>query len=100
MSDVHYVDADSPAEMKKCIDEFVLRCETIAQRVFHRSINQVSEFRLWLDNLMVESENRFIILHEHPLYFVAEYYGYDYRFIENSQLAREYDLLADALNWS
>lgn len=99
MTDEFFFDGDSAQELQQRIDDFISRCEMIEARVFHKGKLEVRDFRLWLDNLMAQIEDKFWILHENPFYLVAEYNGADIRIIEDTRYAADYNNLARAMNW-
>ena len=99
MSDLHNFDAGSPAEMNRRLDEFVERCSLVMENVFKRRFNERQIFQEWLRGLIAESENPFWILHEHPLYIVAEYLGIETANVESGQFSVEYNRLAQSKNW-
>jgi hypothetical protein len=99
MSDLHHFDAASKAEMTRRLDEFVARCGTVLQVVYQRRFDERQVFEQWLRGLIVESENPFWILHEHPLYVTAEYLGLDLGDVEIGPFGAAYIRLAQSRNW-
>jgi hypothetical protein len=102
MSDLHIL-ADSPDEIKRRIEEYAQRCGIIITNVFNKSHEAGSQFEKWFNNLVDDSikegDDPVLLLHEEPLYMVAEYLGVDIRFIENGEIASEYERLARRMKW-
>jgi hypothetical protein len=99
MSDLRTFDSDDKSEMSQRLDEFVARCELVISTVFQRNYNDRQIFAEWLRGLIAESENPFWILHDHPLYIIAEYLGIDTASVETGQFGAEYIRLAQRQNW-
>ncbi len=102
MSDLHIL-ADSPDNIKKRIEEYALRCGMIITSVFKKSDEVKSQFEQWFNNLVNDSikegDDPVLLLHDEPLYMVADYLGVDIRFIENREIASEYERLARRMKW-
>ena len=99
MSDLRIFNSEDPAETKRRLDEFVARCELVIELVLQRNFNERQIFANWLRGLIGESENPFWILHEDPLYLVAEYFGIDAPSVETGPLANAYLRLARQQGW-
>jgi len=85
--------------MDRRLDEFVLRCDVVMEQVFMRRFDERRAFVHWLRGLIAESDDPFWILHEHPLYFTAEYLGIDSASVETGQFANAYVRLAQSRGW-
>jgi hypothetical protein len=99
MSDLHTVEASTSEKTKARIDEYVERCGLTITKVFHKPPHVRREFEQWFATLLSESKNPLLLLHEEPLYLVAEYLGYNVSVIEGSSWSVEYDRLAAKLKW-
>jgi len=99
MSELHILDVSSSDEVKKRIDEYAKRCGAIITIVFKKPPEVKRQFKRWFNDLVSQSENPVLLLHEEPLYLVAEYLGFDIRYIDESEIAAEYERLARSMNW-
>jgi hypothetical protein len=99
MSGIRTFDTTDPAELSVRLDEFVARCLAIMQVVLQRSYNDQQVFETWLRALIAETENPFWILHDDPLYFVAEYLNLDIAAVETGPIANAYLRLAQQRGW-
>ena len=99
MSDLRRFNSNDPAELSRRLDDFVERCRLVMQVVLQRNFNEQQVFETWLRALIAESDNPFWILHEDPLYFVAEYLNMDMASIETGPIANAYLRLAQQRGW-
>jgi len=100
MSEVHIFNANDPDQIGRLRAEFITRCDLVLAQVFRKSWDIRQSFQEWVQHLVSESENPVWILHEHPLFIVAEYLGMDTSTIEASDsIAVEYGQLARKYNW-
>jgi hypothetical protein len=99
MSDIRTFDTTNPAELAVRLNEFVRRCLLVMQVVLQRSYNEQQVFERWLRALIAETQNPFWILHDDPLYFVAEYLNLDMAAVETGPIANAYLRLAQQQNW-
>jgi hypothetical protein len=99
MSDLYVFNAGSSADLAKALDEFGKRGELILEHVFHKSYDVRLAFRGWFTDLAHEHENADLILHDEPLYLVAEYIGFDVTAIQGSSVERDYQQLAQKYHW-
>jgi hypothetical protein len=99
MSDLRTFNSKDPAELQGRLDEFVERCALVVQVVLQRNYTEQQVFTSWLRGLISESDNPFWILHEDPLYLVAEYFNIDMATVETRPLSNRYLRLAQQRNW-
>src|SRR5689334_16637970 len=100
MSDLYVFDARSREETAKRAADFLRRCDIILAQIFRKPYDVRQAFAAWLTPLIHESSNPTLLLHEHPLFIVAEYLGMDTTTIDgNGPLATEYARLAHKFNW-
>lgn len=99
MSDLHYFDKGSRREVEVRLDELVHRCLAVMEIVFQARYDERRIFEYWLRGVIGESEDPFWILHEHPLYLVADYLGFDPADVDTGPQAQAYLRLARSRNW-
>jgi len=99
MSDLRTFNSSDPAELQHRLDEFVGRCDAVMQFVLHKRFDERQIFTDWLRALIAESANPFWILHEDPLYMVADYLNLDVASVETGPIASDYLRLAQQRNW-
>jgi hypothetical protein len=103
MNDLHIV-PDSPSEIQSRTEAYIERCGMIITNVFRKSHIVRSEFDRWFNGLVSDTKNEgndpVLLLHNNPLYLVAEYLGVDIRYIEDGEIAIEYRKLARRMNWN
>src|SRR4051812_29955252 len=100
MSDIYVFDARSSEETARRAAEFLHRCDVILAQIFMKPYDVRQAFAAWFTPLIYESMNPTYLLHEHPLFIVAEYLGMDTTTIDrDGPLAAEYARLAHKLRW-
>lgn len=99
MSDLHFFDNTSRREVDARLEEFIRRCLVVMEIVFQSRYDDRQVFEHWLRGVIGECEDPFWILHEHPLYLVADYLGLDPADVDSGPHANAYIRLAHARNW-
>jgi hypothetical protein len=59
----------------KSTESYLSDCMKIARQVFELTFSQLEIFNKYARDLLYESIDNPFNTHEHPLYFVAQYYG-------------------------
>lgn len=77
MSDLHFFNPSSPAEVNQALEEFASRGALIIEQVFHRRLDVQQRWRAWVMDLAGEYENPALLLHEDVLTLVAQYLNVD-----------------------
>ena len=79
--------------------EYVDRCEKILREMFHEDESAIESFRKWANAVRSKQDQLDLLLHEEPLYTVAEFIQADPRKREFRKVEREYNVFARDKGW-